>query len=197
MYGIIRLIIFLIIFLIGFFIIKRSHIKNKKLILMLLLVLCMILCSLSFLIPFENSVKTFDSPEEAYNYKNNGEIIDVIYGEHSCLIIGTETFDFILKTDNGYQISKLSDYKKVTDILEGDRHATVYNIVNSSDYYLLAGATITEDSCIVSDDGNSNFKIHITNIEDTEYYIVEFYGYIEKYTNDYSVSINDEVFPVH
>ena len=53
--------------------------------LFVLLILCIIVLAVISL-PFENLLFRFDTPEKLFNYSQNGQIVDVVHGEDSCMV---------------------------------------------------------------------------------------------------------------
>ena len=110
-YGIIRILISVCFLVTIFFFIKRflKSPKKRKIAIILLFFVGVAFCAITFLFPIENFVWTFSSPEAVFKYAGTGEIVDVIDGKHSCMIIysnGRNSYSTMIahKDANGYKL---------------------------------------------------------------------------------------------
>lgn len=92
MYWIIRLLIFPGAPLLAVLLPGRDS-KRKKIRILAVAIVCLLLVTLTVLFPLENLFVSFPSPEEAFGYCRRGEIVDVVQGESSCMIVYTNGSD--------------------------------------------------------------------------------------------------------
>jgi len=196
-YIFIRVAFFVIIFIVTVILIRKYKKNNKKLII-LSFMFCTILGSFSHLIPFENCFIKFNSPEEVFDYIGSGEIIDIIYGKDSCMIVyskGENTFShtIILKPEK-YKIASYFSIKRESVYLEKYGDIKIYNVSGCSDVYLV-GYIIMKDNeePTIEDINNIEFNVIKTN-EFNNTITIMVYSYVENISDDYYILINGEKF---
>ena len=68
-------------------------------------------------LPPEKFLRKFSSPQEVFNYSQQGEIVKVIEGEKSAMVLYTDEGEkgqcLIAKGKNGWQLETLSTFKTV------------------------------------------------------------------------------------
>lgn len=192
LYVIIRIIFFTIVFAATFVLIKRSKIVRKKLVAILSLVLCMVICSASYLLPVENLFINFKTPQGVFNYSCNGKIEDIVYGNNSCLVFSSDTYNIIPKIEKGYKISTMFSTKTVCKKIDRDGSFKVYNVSNTNDYYIWGTTISIGNDIIITDSNNSELKIKLTKNGNTDYYTVLIYGFVNNFTEEYYLLINGE-----
>lgn len=192
LYGIIRIVFFGLAFLFAFVFISSSKMIRKKMIIVVAMIMCVVLCSISFLMPIENLFIKFKSPEVVFNYSCNGKIEDIIYGHNSCLIFSSDAYNIILKTEAGYKISTVFSSKTVYDKFDKYGSFKVYNASNTNDFYIWGTMILKESTVNITDSNNSVLKTKITKNSNTNYYTALIYGFIDSFTNDYFLLINGE-----
>lgn len=164
MYGIIRIILLIPVVL--FVIVLTGRFIRKKFGKILALILCVMFSLVLFIFPFENLFYSFSSPEKLFNYistDRTGEIVDVVYGDNSCMIYyqtdkNSYSYAFFKMHESGYKILNYFSYKKISSKLDSNGSFNVYNISGTKDFYVLA--TINSAAKVELYDGN-NFKIDI------------------------------------
>ena len=124
-YGIFRIVFWGIVFVSTIIIIKKRNLKSKKRAVIILIISCMVLCSLSFLLPIENLFVNFKSSEDVFRYYQTGEVNDVIYGVNSSMVIYSKGENsgghFIVpKTEKGYKIPSLFSVKRTSQKIDSD-----------------------------------------------------------------------------
>ena len=140
MYLIIRsliLIFFVLLFLSCF---KLFKMKKQKI---FAFIFCLVLCSVIVISPFENLFYSFSSPEKLFNYISTDEIVDVAYGDESCMIYyetsnNVYSFTFSKKQEGKYKILNNFSYKKVYSMLDTYGSLDVYNVSGTNDFYVTA-----------------------------------------------------------
>jgi hypothetical protein len=128
---------------------------------------------ISTVIPFENLLFSFKSPQTMITYRNSGTVMDVVHGEDSSLIIyeagngagtvgrmkggnyesyGTArnwySHTVVKKSSAGYKLPDMRQHitqKTPHRLDEYDRYFSVYSIVGTNDYFLY-GTTSIEDN---------------------------------------------------
>lgn len=193
-YGIVRLIIWILILFVASIIIRKSKLLHKKLVLAITFIFATVLVTVIGLIPVENSVKYFDSPESVFAYRSSGKIEDIIYGKESCLLISStdpNTYsDMIIpKTSDGYKLPSVFSIKKIADKMNGLGSFEIYHVKDTNDYYLSGTCFSNGNPLELSDNKNSEFTIIGTepiNDETNSYYI---YAYLDNLEGEYYLNI--------
>lgn len=171
---------------------KFPKLKNKGV--QISLAISIVLSIILSFVPFENAFISFSSPQESYNYYSKAEIINVIYGKNSAMIIANEKntnqIAVIPKSKNkdkwkigmGYNIKNVAQFSREGLFI----HIDTYN--NSDDYYITI--TISDmNKYEISDSCNSEFQI-INNKNDI--YFKNYAAYIKNFDKNYTLYINGE-----
>lgn len=190
MFEISRLFLWIIFSTIIVFIISKSKIVAKKMVSIFCVVICLMIVSLSAIYPTENFFFTFESPEKVFYYTNCGEIIDVINGKDSCMVVfstrSSEIKHYIIpKTENGYKIPNFFRTKKVIHKFGQDGAFDVYNLLTTKDYYIVGTILSVSDEPIIIDSYNQPVKNIMVDLGDSKTKIVKIYSYVENFNNDY------------
>ena len=98
------------------------------------------ICSVLLCTPFENLLYTFDSPEQIAQYSITGNIVSVVEGNDSSLIVynygsAANAFIIVEKNNDGYKICSKLCYQKVKKA--HNDQICIYRTDNSLDYYLI------------------------------------------------------------
>lgn len=182
LYIIIRLLILIFAVVIYKSLIKK---RTKK----TLLILCIIVLAVISL-PFENLLFRFDTPEKLFNYSQNGQIVDVVHGEDSCMVYyeknqGTYSRVIFRKKDNSYKMIFQTDISTVYDRFDSSGSFKIYHIKDTDDYYVSATCFVGADEIKVI--GSSNVDTDFRQIEGTNF----IYGYINSFNDDCYLSVGD------
>lgn len=158
-YGIIR--IFLLIPIVLFVIILIRKFRRKTVEKILVLILCVVLSLTLFIFPFENFFYSFSTPEKLFNYISTDKIVDIVYGENSCMIYyqtskNSYSYTFSKRNNGRYMLLNSFSYKRVSSKLDSNGSFNVYNILGTEDFYVLAN--INSAAKVDVYDGN-DFKI--------------------------------------
>ena len=198
LYGILRIFFWGIVFLSTYFLLTvKLPIARKKMVVIITLAFCLILGSVSALIPVENLFFSFKSPDSVLQYYQTGKVDDILYGNDSCLIIYSKGSNLgghliVPKSAKGYKIPSLFSVNKVFHKLGRDGNFDVYNVLGTNDYYVV-GTMISKDSAIdMVDSNNESVKTIIIEMENTDTKTVLFYSFVENYTETYYMLINRE-----
>ncbi len=126
-------------FLICFLIIRKSAIINKRRWYFKSAIIVFVLYTLSWFVPVENALITFSSPEATFNYTNSDNVILVVEGEESALVIGDDVSDIIPKSGTGWKQSLAWDVKIVVNKRSSNGIVFwVYQYKDTRDYYVAA-----------------------------------------------------------
>lgn len=187
MYAFIRIILLIIIVL--FAIVLNRRLIRKKIEKILVLILCIVLSLILVIFPFENLFYSFSSPEKLFNYISTDKIIDVAYGNNSCMIYyqtdkNSYSYTFSERCKDGYKILNCFSYKKVYSKLDSNGSFYVYNIVGTKDFYVLASINSVANIEVYDGNGfkiktdikhvmNTNFIFFsVTNLTDEHYLLI-------------------------
>ena len=191
LYGLFRIVLFFIIFLIIFILMRKSNTFRKKRNIIVSLILCIIVCAISFLIPIENLVIHFKSPQDVFHYIRIGEIEDTVDGNESSLIFSSDAFCVIPKTETGYKIPNIFSTNTIRDELNRNGNYKIIEVENTNDFYLW-GATLCKGGKIdITDSSHSKLRTIITKNGNSDYYTVLIYGNIN-YSDGYYLIIDGE-----
>jgi Ca2+/Na+ antiporter len=214
----ISMILFVIIFIICLFVIKKIKIKKAKRIdevswyAQSFAIACVSFLLLCF-VPFEDAFLTFSSPESAFRYSNSspesifpysnsGDVIFVMEGGESALVLGINSdneavFNLIRRSGTEWKLTgSLGDYKRtVSGISPNYICFTIRQYRDSKDYYV---TVYDSNSCAVNvaDNCNSRFY-HLMKTSDSsgETYHT-YYAYVHDLDDDYTLIVNGEVIQV-
>lgn len=171
----------------------KSKIGKKKKIFLGETLVCIILCSISMLVPIEDLFLNFKSAEDVFSYVNSGKIERVIEGNDSCLILyrnekKEETYmAFYPKTSNGYRIGIEFLDRENIPVFDQETH-NMFNIVHmlgTEDYYIYMGGFVPQADVDISDSENSEFikcfeeAFEINRIQYYNYIAIAFVNHLE------------------
>ena len=188
MYEIIRIILLIPIVL--FIIVLNRRFIRKTIVKILALILCAVLSLTLCIFPFENLFYSFSTPEKLFNYISTDKIVDIVYGDNSCMIYyqtdkNSYSYIFSKKHNGGYKILNYFSYKKVSSRLDSNGSISVYNISKTEDFYVLANINSVAEIDIY--DGN-DFKIEadIKQVDNTNFVFFS----LPNLTNEHYLLIN-------
>lgn len=197
LFNVIRILLFFIFSVFIVIGIRKTKIVKKKIVSFLLVFLCIILISISGILPVENLIISFKSPESVFNYTHLGKINDIVYGEKSCMIVYSEGEDksgnyIIPKSEKGYKIPNYFTVKNVSHKFSKDGCFDVYNVLETDDYYIF-GSIISKDSTItIFDNNNKPIKNLVINMANTDTKTVFFYDFSKNISDEYYLIINNQ-----
>ena len=207
LYALFRIIFWAIVFLTVYsFCIRTKRVVNKRRFGVLTLVLCAVLCSVTGLIPVENLIISFESPEDVLRYSRTGIVGDIEYIAHgndsSILIYSTADTQsirghFIVpRSSSGYKIPTPFSVRRVMQSYGSSTSIRVFNfdifsVEGTDDYYIVGFFFTPNDTNIVDNNGNVIKQISTWN-ETLNEYIIYVFSYIENFGNEYYLLINGE-----
>lgn len=198
LYYVIRLILSLLIMITALVLIRKKPERRKQSIIksvVIGLVAYILMCSCKI----ELYLVSFDSPAAAFNYYNRGQIVDVVEGKQSCMLIYTKgrknqfTTIFFAKSEHGYRLPGAITAKTVDSVMDKTGRFMVHVVNHTNDYYVQGSTNIDGVTEITDNNGNKAKRriIESDHIPDRTF----FYMYIEDYSDDFYIRINDEQLP--
>lgn len=155
-----------------------THYKFKKII---VVIMCIILLIFSFIIPLENAILTFSSPEAAFTYYNNGDIVLAIDGEETALVIAYDSTTLIVpKVENGWKLGMGHETKTVYSSIDNGFWISVLRYRETNEYYIIVSG-VSKNISKIEDNKDSIFRFS----EDLNTY----YAYIGNYDESYRLTI--------
>ena len=153
------------------------------------------------LIPREIGTQDYSSPEEAFRYKNQGEILLVLEGKQSAYVVAKQTgnsysYDFIARDDDVWHpVAGIST--KPTVITQGSIVVRIYQYDETSDYYI----SITDgkgQDIEIADNRNSHFcKIGDSyEVSDRTFSMYIYYAYVDGLDAAYQLIVNGQAISV-
>ena len=149
---------------------------RKKSVYVLSVFLCLILVTISAAFPPENLVIHFESPEQLFSYVNSGEIIEVIYGEDSCLILyshsdGTISHYIVPQKNHNYVIPNVFSSRRISHKFDETGMIDVYHVKDTKDWYVFCALPEISGNRDVEIYNGSNERIEapIINIENSNF----------------------------
>ena len=141
MFGFVRLLLALLVFAVAFICIRKSGIKRKRAVTLVLACTAVITVSLSMLIPFENAFVTFHTPESAFQYINMKTKVKLtVDGENSCLVVGEKgnvnQYLIIPKAADGWKLGRGADTKIIKSERIDSVSVCVYQHQKTGDCYI-------------------------------------------------------------
>lgn len=142
MFKIIRLLFSLAVIVAVVLIIKKSNGRKKWLTIIAGVLVFAIGSALMSELPPEKFLRKFSSPQEVFNYSQQGEIVKVIEGEKSAMVLYTDEGEkgqcLIPKGENGWQLETLSTFK--TAYFKRSENTkctiTIFRVKETDDYYV-------------------------------------------------------------
>ena len=202
MFKIIRLLFSLAVIVAVVLIIKKSNGRKKWLTIIAGVLVFAIGSILMSELPPEKFLRTFSSPQEVFNYSQQGEIVKVIEGEKSAMVLYTDEGEkgqcLIPKGENGWQLETLSTFKTVYFKRSENTKCTItiFRVKETDDYYVNVNSNFLDNEIEVSDSRNSDFFCIKTPAPGTEMCAYTFYTYVPRIQDGYEIKINEEVFRV-
>lgn len=195
----IRLAFCIIAFIIGFLLIKKSRVIHKRRWSIIAFVVVVILTTISALIPIENALITFSSPESAYNYNNFGNVKLIVDGEKTNFVIGAkgdaDIYAIVPKSNGGWKIGMGLDTKKIIQTISDGITINVYQYKNTNDYFITVLDT-KGGSSDITDNHHSEFKYLEKSNSTLGKTFYTYYAYINDFNDQYSLTVNDKLIKI-
>ena len=107
----------------------------------------------------------------------------------------TSAYAIIPKSGAGYKLSSpfsektiLSEFVKGDSIIGGD--FTVYNVLDTNDYYLFGSILLDADEINIVDSNKEELGNIISDFSGTKYVLI--YGFVDDFTGEYIILVNGE-----
>ena len=183
------------------YLLKKKKIIKKKLFLIFLIVMTILLLIATSLLPVENWLFTFQSPESVLRYtERRSEMVDVLYGNNSYIVVFTRRNgsggSFVARrTEDGYKLpERILPTRRVAHRHDQRGIFSVYHVRNTSDYFIDGMASFNESVISIYDSSGAEMKdvmLEVTPMSEGGY-VIWFSMFIEKFTDDFYFYINDE-----
>lgn len=197
MVNIVCSIAFVIDFVIIFRLARRKRWRRRRLV-VILLVSWIVLGSICSL-PFVNIIWPETDPEVAFMRTGKGELLDMVYGEHSCLaeykVDGSTISEMVLVERNGcYYECPFLPIKEFRMGIDGG-HSLSYTAIKgwvSPDVYVtgsMSSFVPDEEKVTITDNMGTTFNVYAEPFGDTEYTYYSFAAYIADMPDNYAITI--------
>lgn len=195
---VLRIILLILILLVTYLILNSAAKCSAKKSVILGAVISLVITTAASILPLENVVVDFGSPESAFEYFCSGEIEEIVYGNDSCLVVysdsrGTFKDCVFLKSGDDYKLPSYFTQKRVAHVFTENGLFNTYKINGTSDYYVqgsVPGAA-TEDIGVFDGDGNE-ISADIVRIDHTGF----IYFRLGSFRADYYLSVAGKIQPL-
>lgn len=195
------IVVLLLSLIISFLIIKKIvKAKNKfiRIVFSVLIFLVITAVMSSLFVSSVNFICKFDTAESAFRFNHSEEIVDIVDGKSSCMVIykknkNTMSVYYLYKSDTNYKIPHFFSSRTVKNILNTNIGLSVDRVIQTSDHYVHGLAILNESNDYISNNKNDSFGefILVSNMNNVKTIFI--YDYIDNYeTDDYYLIINDE-----
>jgi len=193
---IVRILITILVLFLAFKLKTKICRSRLKQIILFVISFAVIICLVLF--PIENIFVTFKTPESIFNYVSSGNLIDTIYGKDSCLFVyskagGVISYEFALKTNDGYKMTDHFNPKKVSSKFDPTAHFDVYQIRDTSDYYVIGSVNGGSTDYILYDASAEEVRIDLHVINERSG-LVAFV--LDEFKPDYYFLVNNVKVPI-
>ena len=189
MFGFLRLLICAIIAWIAFRFIKPISPKGRRIKIIGFIISVVLASTLLTLVPIENNVYSFDSPEASYRYfGNRGEVQLVVPGDECDFIVAKEgayttVYDIIPKTDDGWKLPANFD-TDVASYNSGNVKLTVWLYKPTGEHFILVQTADRSIKSTVTDCYGSKFYSWKNGSE------FEYYARVQDFNDQYLILID-------
>lgn len=195
------IVVLLLSLIISFLIIKKIvKAKNKfiRIVFSVLIFLVITAVMSSLFVSSVNFICKFDTAESAFRFNHSEEIVDIVDGKSSCMVIykknkNTMSVYYLYKSDTNYKIPHFFSSRTVKNILNTNIGLSVDRVIQTDDHYIHGLAILNESNDYISNNKNDSFGkfILVSNMNNVKTIFI--YDYIDNYeTDDYYLIINDE-----
>ena len=170
--------------------------KHRKIFLGILMIIMMSFYQAACFFPLENYIYSFSTPEEIFRYTATGEILGVVEGKESCMIVyqrpDNAYSNLLVRKENGaYKIIEPQPIPTFISVSIGEyeKRGMLDRLRDGTDVYLTVSWLTQEDEAKVEDNAGSTFHYIVTQDQLSDFKTVFSYAYIENYAEDYEVTI--------
>ena len=189
MFSFLRLLICLIIAWIAFRFIKPISPKGRKIKIIGYVISVALASTMLTLVPIENSIYTFKSPEAAYKYFDyRCEVQFVVEGDECDFVIAKEgsyttIYDIIPKTEDGWNVPVNFD-TEVADYKSGDVNLTLWRYKPTDEYFIYVRVPDPSTKVTISDCYGSTFYSFENNRK------FDYYAAIKDFDSQYVLTVD-------
>lgn len=192
MFGLFRIFLGCAIFAICLFIMKKTRLAKKSVIISA--VAAVAICTVSYMFPIENHFLSFSSPEKAFGYTNSERVAFVVDGQKSSLVIGEESkgkyiFSIVPKGIDEWKLGRGIDTKLEDQIVDKDCVINLYHHKGSGDYYISV-VNAKEDTMIYDSSGSSFVAFDMGDVSGFNSYFAN----VLQFDESYWINVNGEMF---
>lgn len=197
---ILGIVVLLLSFIISLIIIRkfvRTKTKFKRIVFSILIFIVITAVMSSFSVTMENLICKFDTAESAFKFNHSEEIINIVDGESSCMIIykkqkNVNGIYYLNKSEKGYKFPHSFISQEIDFIVFDNCTISISKIRGTNDYYVFGSTFPAKTEPTVIDNNGRSVQKNIVQSFDGNI-ITAFYDYIDNYeTDDYYLIINDE-----
>lgn len=200
LFGLIRFSLWLAVILICFILFKKSNIRNKRRVFCFSLVAVIVLGTISYVVPVENALITFQSPESAFHYTNSGDIELVLEGQNTDMVVSSKneiyTYTLLPKNNHGWKIGLGADIKTIVQKISEDVIVEVYQYKNSNDYFITVFVTDGGAADVSDNQGSTFYSLSQYNDVLDSYYDT-YYAHIQNWNDQYILTVNGKTLNLH
>lgn len=148
--------------------------NKKRIFYVCFFVITLLIYVLLYYCPIENIFVSFKTPEEAFSYINNSEIITIIDGNKSDLILykskdNTSGTIPIKKRSNTYKICTIVSKRTITKNIFDVYDISIINVKGTDDYYIeIYGIVDVSKNIEISDNISTEFNPIYENYNDDQ-----------------------------
>lgn len=156
--------------------------------------------------PIENNFINFNTIQKAFSYSNKGEIVNVLEGKNSGLVVykdnGTLGLCFLPKTaENEWKLDSAFSseifYSKYTKAQKADCNIIVYKIKQTNDFYIAIDIFCVDEVPIISDNFKSDFICIVRDASNKIENSYSFYTFVDSLKNNYEIYIFNESIQIY
>lgn len=190
----------LIIFLVPIFFLlarRRKLAKTGKKINAMAIIVCVLLWLSSTFIPVENLFIDFPSPEAVFNYCRIGNIINVIPGQESSMVIYSDGNSndmnpyFVARSGDKYKINLASSSYAIYHGFNDENFIIIYRYPNSQDNFIYITYLTNDKERTISDEIGTEFNKVIVKIPYQKYSSYYYFGYVHDLKAGYCLYVDN------
>ena len=183
-----------------FCLLRKKGVFEKILFRVLFVTVILLLWVSTSLLPVENWLFTFESPESAFQYREGrGEIHGILYGNDSYMIAFSDSSGsfrrFIAhRSEDGYKLPSVFGMRRVARVGGAGGHLDVNHVRNTDDFYIVGLKFLDGGELSVYDrDGVEISEMTYVLVPmHSDSYVVYIAMFVESFTDDFYFYINGE-----
>ena len=192
MYQFVRIVLFMVLSLCPLIFILRHYPHNRKAKTLGIAVVfaAAVITLISAAYPIENLFVSFQTPEDAFEYRTHLTAEHVIYGQDSSMVFGRKAneplAEFVIpRSESGWKLGSDNDLSICYGMRPFDGfYITVERFRDTDDYYISILDSTQTDKNITDKNGTSFFK----GYQDKD--SCSYYAYVNRFDMDYYIIVN-------